>query len=162
MRTASRLFAITLMLLNASTSANSLRAADSISGTPADRPLIQEVVKQFVLSWNQDDATQLSRLFTPNGMLISPSGASAQNRSRIKEMLIYEHREVFIGTVLRKTIKTIRFQNSAAALVKGQYELSDIKAFLGFTTSVNGTFAFHLEKHDGVWLINRAYIRRKQ
>lgn len=157
------------MLLNASTSADLLRAADSIvgftslfPGTVRDRLLIEEIVKQFVLSWNHDDATQLSRLFTPNGMLVSPSGASAQNRSRIKEMLIYEHREIFIGTVLRKTIRTISFKNSAAALVKGQYELRGINAFFGFTTSVNGTFTFHLEKQDGGWLINRAYIRLHQ
>ncbi len=162
MRTTWQLFACVLMLLNAFTSTDSLRAADSILGTPDDRRLIKEVVKQFVLSWNQDDATQLSELFTPHGMLISPSGASAQTRSRIKKMLIDEHREIFIGTILDQTIRTIRFETSAAALVKGQYELSEIQAFLGFTTSVNGTFTFHLEKQDDGWLINRAYIRRNQ
>ncbi|HSC57855.1 MAG TPA: hypothetical protein VLC51_11670, partial [Nitrospira sp.] len=124
--------------------------------------LVKEAVKKFVLAWNHDDAVQLSMLFTPNGILTSPSGATAKTRSGIKDLLINEHREIFIGTVLRKTIRTVRFDNSAVALVKGQYELGGIETFLGFVTSVTGTFDFYLEKQADEWLITRAYIARKR
>jgi hypothetical protein len=56
MRTASRLFVFILMLLNASISADSLRAADWIIGTPDDQRLMKTVVKQFVLSWRFHDS----------------------------------------------------------------------------------------------------------
>ena len=162
MEMTSRLLLVILILLNLANSVDSLRAADSKVGRPEDQLLVMEVVKQFVLAWNQDDADQLSRLFTPNGILISPSGATAKTRSGIKELLINEHREIFVGTVLRKTIRTVRFDGSAVALVKGQYELGGIETFLGFVTSVNGTFDFNLEKQADEWLINRAHITRKR
>lgn len=125
----------------------------------ADQRVVEEVVRQFVQAWNRDDAEALSLLFTPNGRLTSPRGSTARGRREIRELLMHEHQEIFIGTSLSKTIQTITFPNVDNALVKGKFKLSGLKVFLGFTTAVNGTFTLRLVR-EANWLIEDAHISR--
>ena len=120
---------------------------------------VTEVVRQFVLAWNHDDATTLSMLFTPDGTLRGP-GAMAEHPSGIEILLTEERPDIFLGTDLNDHIWKIRFLTPDLAIVNGQYELSGIRSFLGFVATVSGTFKFQLRKQHGHWYIDHALIKR--
>ncbi|MDQ6736026.1 MAG: SgcJ/EcaC family oxidoreductase [Nitrospirota bacterium] len=129
-------------------------------GESENRLLVQKIVQKFVRAWNDDNARAVSMLFTPNGALISPSGATANNRAGIRDLLTHEHQEIFLGTTLKKIIRTIQFPTIRVAHVNGNFTLSGVRVFLGIKTSVEGTFSFVMEKQGDSWLINQAHIRR--
>ena len=126
---------------------------------PQDRWKVTEVVKQFVQAWNQDDATQLSMLFTPDGTLRGPGG-TAEHPSGIKTLLTEERPDIFQGTDLNDHIWKIRCPKPDFAIVNGQYELSGIRSFLGFVVTITGTFNLELKKQHGSWYIDHALIKR--
>ena len=126
-----------------------------------DQFLVKETIRRFVQAWNDDDAHELSRLFTPDGTLVSPTGSTATSRADIRELLVREHKDIFFGTGLSKTIQTITFSEPSMALVKGNYELSGVPVLLGVTTTIEGTFIFHLVKQEAGWFIEAAHITRQ-
>lgn len=120
---------------------------------------VTEVVRQFVLAWNQDDATTLSMLFTPDGSLLGP-GAKAEHPSGIETLLTEERPDIFLGTALYDHIGKVKFTKPDFAIVNGRYELSGVRSFLGFMAKVSGTFKFQLKKQHGRWYIDHALIKR--
>lgn len=124
-----------------------------------ERLEVAEVVREFVLAWNQDDATALSKLFMHDGTLRGP-GAMAEHPSGIETLLTEKRSDIFLGTELNDHIGKIKFPEPDFAIVNGQYELSGIRSFLGFVATVNGTFRFQLKKQDGRWYIDYALIKR--
>ena len=117
-------------------------------------------VKELVLAWNRSDAKNISALFLPNGVLITPTGSEIHSRAEIQKTISEQRNGMLKETTLTNTVDDVSHPDADTAVVKGTYELQGIKV-LGFTSSSTGSYVFRQIKRDGRWLISKAEVTRK-
>lgn len=120
----------------------------------------ETTVKELVLAWNQSDAKTISKLFVPNGILITPTGSEIHSRADIEKTISEQRNGMLKETTLTNTVDDVSHPDADTAVVKGTYELQGIKV-LGFTSSSTGSYIFRQTKRDGRWLISKAEVARK-
>jgi uncharacterized protein (TIGR02246 family) len=120
----------------------------------------EATVKELVLAWNQSDAKNISKLFVPNGVLITPTGSEVHSRADIEKTISEQRDGMLKETTLTNTIDDVSHPDADTAVVKGTYELHGIK-LLGFTRTSTGSYVFRQTKRDGRWLISKAEVTRK-
>jgi uncharacterized protein (TIGR02246 family) len=120
----------------------------------------EATVKELVLAWNRSDAKNISALFVPNGVLITPTGSEIHSRADIQKTISEQRNGMLKETTLTNTVDDVSHPDADTAVVKGTYELQGIKV-LGFTSSSTGSYVFRQTKQDGRWLISKAEVTRK-
>ncbi len=137
------------------------------SSAPSDSSLseldikeeIREVLRQFIDAWNGDDAARVAALFTEDGSFISPEGHTYRGREAIKRVLTEEHAELFMGTTLDETVRSLRLSAVDRAVIRGDFELNGVKTMFGLVTlSPQGSFLFRLRKEQNRWFLLEVYI----
>lgn len=126
----------------------------------SDEKVVLEVVQRFDSAWNRADAEAVAALFSPDGEFVSPSGAITSARAEIKNLLAGEFQERLQGTTLTTSVDATKFIKQDAALAKGTFTLKGIDVFLGWETSVRGSFIFRIQEMNGQWMVEKAYILR--
>ena len=138
----------------------SVRAGQPQENSAEEQKVMLYDIERFHAAWNSGDAAAVAALFSPDEEFVSPSGAVTRTRPEIRKLLTEEFQEKFHGTTLTTSVATIQFVQEHAALAEGTYRLKGVDVFLGLETSVTGSFIFRIQKTDGRWMIEKAYILR--
>lgn len=120
----------------------------------------EATVKELVLAWNQSDAKNISALFIPNGVLITPTGSEVHSRADIEKTISEQRNGMLKETTLTNSVDDVSHSDADTSVVKGTYQLHGIK-LLGFTSTSTGSYVFRQTKRDGRWLISKAELTRK-
>lgn len=120
----------------------------------------EATVKELVTAWNRSDAKNISALFLPNGVLITPTGSEIRSRADIQKTISEQRNGMLKETTLTNTVDDVSHPDTDTAVVKGTYELQGIK-ILGFTSASTGSYVLRQTKRDGRWLIAKAEVTRK-
>lgn len=109
---------------------------------------------EFTAAWNAHDPDRMAMVWTLDGDLVEPDGATAKGRPDIRRHFAEEHAVAFKHTELKLTIDAIWFITADVALVDGTYVVlgavdpngQALPPRKGLLTSV-------LLKEDGEWYV---------
>ncbi len=100
----------------------------STSLLAADDQALKDRVNEFQTAWNKDDTKAMAALWTEDGSLVNPFGATAHGRSEIEKIFVDEHSHAF---------KATRYE---ASEVKVQQVTADV-AIVDITANISGVHA---------------------
>lgn len=116
--------------------------------------------KELARAWNQGSAKDVARMFTADGVLITPSGSQVRSRAAIQRVIADKRSGLLKDTRLTNTIDNISQSTADRATVKGAYRINGIR-ILGFRKAASGSYVLHQVKRGGRWLIARAELTRE-
>jgi uncharacterized protein (TIGR02246 family) len=115
------------------------------------------MVKNLVLAWNRGDSEAVARMFLPDGVLITPTGAVIRSRSAIRKRLLDERSGRLKDSTLTNTVDDVTLIDANTALVKGKYVL-DGMIVMGIKTSPTGSYVLRQKSRQGAWMIEKAEV----
>jgi uncharacterized protein (TIGR02246 family) len=117
-----------------------------------------ETAKKLVRAWNQGNTREVADLFTSDGTLTMPNGASIHSKPEIAKLITEKRAGPLSEATLTNTVDEVSQRDGKTAVVKGRYQLDGIKV-VGFRTAATGTFVLRQIQRDGKWLISKAEIK---
>jgi uncharacterized protein (TIGR02246 family) len=127
------------------------------NASPAKAPAPETMVKNLVLAWNRGDSEAVARMFLPDGVLITPTGAVIRSRSAIRKRLLDERSGRLKDSTLTNTVDDVTLIDANTALVKGKYVL-DGMIVMGIKTSPTGSYVLRQKSRQGAWMIEKAEV----
>ena len=118
---------------------------------------VRQFINEFPKAWNKPDIDHLVSMFTPEAILLTPSG-HAMTRPRIRDLLVRERMELFNGKQLALSLKSISVKENYVT-IEGTYTLDGYTAS-GFSTIPPGSIRFRLREEDSNWTIEKAEMER--
>lgn len=129
--------------------------------TPAnDKDAVKQCVEHIAAAWNQEDIETLANVFSQNGVLVTPTGATVRTRDGIKKRILKEREGRLAGTSLRNIVERISFVDRDTAVVRGKYHLDGMSLVMGLKSSAQGSFVLRQKKQGNKWMISRAQINK--
>jgi|SRR5215468_1408458 len=120
----------------------------------ANDDAIRKAYADFIAAWNVHDPHKMAAMYTIDGDILEPDGATAKGRAEVEKHYTEEHAVAFKNTELKLTVDSVWFVTGDVALVDGTYLVvgavdpngQPLPPRKGLLTSV-------LIKEDGVWHI---------